>query len=388
MAKVPKKIMLDLPLKIALSESGATSFIYNKKKLSRLKMVDNTEESGIVLSNFAPSSLQKLILLDYVSKIELSLPEFTTSRQEIIDLAKLIVFSMLYRQFSAQVQKDLLVTDVIKKHNRAHPAQFFDSKTTVAPHTLQAIMKRYASHINDIRRLILDPLNLEIVRNNRYSDEEKNTYLLMIEKFLAKLSPYNWYLIVLFSKRNGFLEMLQVVRNALRDYMGKGTIAEYISLMLIEIASYCENMNMSKEAELMYRGFGESSITLFDPIVRKKIIAELRRKNKHVSVSWKFGGGSSAMGKQGVLQITVYNQDDEFQEVKESIETSKSADLKKKNLIDFYKELPMQKGRTDLGLYYLSYLDDACKQVNIKFDSHVAQFTASELTVINMTFNF
>ena len=254
MAKVPKKVMLDLPLKIALSEEGATSFIYNKKKLSRLKMVDNTEESGIVLSNFAPSSLQKLILLDYVSKIELSLPEFTTSRQEIIDLGKLIVFSMLYRQFSAQVQKDLLVTDVIKKHNRAHPAQFFDSKTTVAPHTLQSIMKRYASHINDIRRLILDPLNLEIVRNNRYSDEEKNTYLLMIEKFLAKLSPYNWYLIVLFSKKNGFLQMLQVVRDALRNYMGKGTIAEYISLMLIEIASYCENMNMSKEAEIMYRG--------------------------------------------------------------------------------------------------------------------------------------
>ena len=305
MAKVPKKVMLDLPLKIALSEEGATSFIYNKKKLSRLKMVDNTEESGIVLSNFAPSSLQKLILLDYVSKIELSLPEFTTSRQEIIDLGKLIVFSMLYRQFSAQVQKDLLVTDVIKKHNRAHPAQFFDSKTTVAPHTLQSIMKRYASHINDIRRLILDPLNLEIVRNNRYSDEEKNTYLLMIEKFLAKLSPYNWYLIVLFSKKNGFLQMLQVVRDALRNYMGKGTIAEYISLMLIEIASYCENMNMSKEAEIMYRGFGESSITLFDPIVRKKIIGELRRKNKLVSASWKFGGGELFAGKSGVHPRTI-----------------------------------------------------------------------------------
>ena len=84
----------------------------------------------------------------------------------------------------------------------------------------------------------------------------------------------------------------------------------------------------------------------------------------------------------------MYNQDDEFEQVKESIETSKSADLTKKNLIDFYKELPKQGGRTDLGLYYLSYLNDACKQVNIKFDSYVTQFSTSDLTVINMMFGF
>ncbi|WP_428770250.1 hypothetical protein V1L52_00055 [Treponema sp. HNW] len=388
MAKVPKKVTLELPLKVALSEGGAASFIRNNKKLSHLKMVDNSEENGVMLETFDPISLQKLILLDYVSKIEVSLPEFTTLRQDVIDFSKLIVFSMLYRQFSAQVQTDLLASDVIKKHNRAHPGQFFDNRTTVAPDTLRAIMKKYASHINDIKRLILDPLNAEIVKNKKFSDEEKNTYVLMIEKFLSKLSPYNWYLIVLFSKQPGFNQMLDAVRNGLRDYMGKGTIAEYISLMLLELASNCEASNMSKEAAKMYRGMGESSLTLYDPIVRKKIIAELVRKNKMVYVSWKFGGSSAAIGKQGMLQITVYNQDDEFQEVKESIETSKSADLNKKNLIDFYRELPQQGGRTDLGLYYLSYLNDACKQVNIKFDSYVTQFTSSDLTVINMMFNF
>ena len=388
MTKVPKKVALELPLKVALSEEGAASFIRNNKKLSRLKMVDNSEENGVTLESFDPISLQKLILLDYVSKIEVSLPEFTTLRQDVIDFSKLIVFSMLYRQFSKQVQTDLLASEVVKKHNRAHPGQFFDDKTPISPDTLRAVIKKYASHINDIKRLILDPLNAEIVRNKQFSDEEKNTYVLMIEKFLSKLSPYNWYLIVLFSKQSGFNEMLDAVRNGLRNYMGKGTIAEYISLMLLEIASNCEASNMAKEARLMYRGMGESNLTLYDPIVRKKIIAELVRKNKMVYVSWKFGGGSTAIGKQGKLRITVYNQDDEFEQVKESIETSKSADLTKKNLIDFYKELPKQGGRTDLGLYYLSYLNDACKQVNIKFDSYVTQFSSSDLTVINMMFGF
>ena len=43
---------------------------------------------------------------------------------------------------------------------------------------------------------------------------------------------------------------------------------------------------------------------------------------------------------------------------------------------------------TDLGLYYLSYLEDACKKVNIKFESIVNQSSSSDLTVINLKFNF
>ena len=177
MTKVPKKVALELPLKVALSEEGAASFIRNNKKLSRLKMVDNSEENGVTLESFDPISLQKLILLDYVSKIEVSLPEFTTLRQDVIDFSKLIVFSMLYRQFSKQVQTDLLASEVVKKHNRAHPGQFFDDKTPISPDTLRAVIKKYATHINDIKRLILDPLNAEIVRNKQFSDEEKNTYV-------------------------------------------------------------------------------------------------------------------------------------------------------------------------------------------------------------------
>ena len=51
----------------------------------------------------------------------------------------------------------------------------------------------------------------------------------------------------------------------------------------------------------------------------------------------------------------------------ENIQEKKSANLAKKSLIDFYREIPEGQGGTDLGLYYLSYLDEACKKVNVKF---------------------
>jgi hypothetical protein len=202
------------------------------------------------------------------------------------------------------------------------------------------------------------------------------------------LGLFNWYIIVTFFKKEGFDEILSSIRSVLNEYMEKTKIAEYTSLMLMELALSSENANMKKEAKIMYRGMEDNEMLIYDPEVRQKIIAELTRKHELVFISWKLGGGSTSIGKQGRLQITLYNKDDEFQEVKENIETKKSANLDKKSLIDFYRELPEGQEGTDLGLYYLSYLDEACKKVNVKFESLVNQYSSSDLTVINLILNF
>ena len=40
-----------------------------------------------------------------------------------------------------------------------------------------------------------------------------------------------------------------------------------------------------------------------------------------------------------------------------------------------------------MGLYYLSYLSEACEKVNVRFESNASQF-GSDLTVINLSFAF
>lgn len=170
--------------------------------------------------------------------------------------------------------------------------------------------------------------------------------------------------------------------------MEKSKIAEFVSVMIMELALNCENTNMRKEARIMYQGVEDCDSLLFDPAVRSKIIQELQKKHEQVFISWKLGGGSTTIGKQGRLQITLYNKDDEFQEVKENIESKSAADTNKRSLIDFYREMPEGQEGTDLGLYYLSYLDEACKKVNVRFESLVNQYSGSDLTVINLVLNF
>lgn len=387
MASAAKKPLLDLPLKVVLTEEGASYFIGNKKKLLRFRLADNAEEYGIMLNNFSPLSLQRMVLMDYISKVEISMVEFGSKRQEIMDFSKLIVYSLLYKQFNNQILEILLATDCIKKHNRANPAQLFDSKTKMSDSVLHSSLAGKSSLIRATRINILEPIKNNIICNKDFSAEEKNMYILMAEKFLNRLSLFNWYIILRFQKNDGFAEMVKGIRTLLKSYLEKSKVAEFTALMIMELAQMSENANMRTEARRIYPDADDK--VLYNPDLRQKIISELIRNHELVFLSWKIGGRASAIGKQGRLEITLYNKDDEFQEFKENVDQKKSADLNKKTLIDFYKDIPdSEKSGNDLGLYYISYLDDACRDMKIKFDSTVNQFSSSDLTVITLMFNF
>lgn len=382
-----RKMMIELPLKVVLTEDGVSNFISHKKKLIRFRLADNIEEYGISMRQFSPQSIQTMLMLDYISKIEISMPEFVTSRQEVMDLSKIIVYSLLYKQFDRDIYSAIIQCDCVRKYNRAHASQLIDEKTKMSEKQLRSILMSKDEVIGQTRAEILEPVWDSIRKNKDYSIEEKNIYMLMSEKFMNRMSLQNWYVITLFHKKEGFEDMIVSIRNILAQYMEKSRVAEYISVMVMELALNNENTNIRKEAKSMYPTVDDINALVVDPDVRSKIVKELQKKRVLVSVSWKLGGGSTSIGKQGRLQITLYNKDDEFQEVKENIETKASADTNKRTLIDFYRETP-DGGGTDLGLYYLSYLDDACKKVNVKFESIVNQFSTSDLTVINLIFNF
>jgi hypothetical protein len=383
-----KKSILNLPLKIILTQEGSTFFIRQNKKLLKFKLADNVEEYGISLEEFTPATVQRLLLIDYISKIEISKPEFVSSRQETMDLTKLIVYSVLYRQYDAYIFSQILNSDVIKKWNRYNPANIIDEKTHINENFLRSVLKKNEQIIFEAKQEILSPLYAFINKNTSLLPEEKNIQLLLSEKLLNNLRPFTWFIITKFRDADEFDSILRIIRSSLTEYMDKAKIAEYVALMLMELVINAENTNLRKEVKNMYKGSIDPNTVMFDPNIRKKVIAELERKHELVFVSWKLGGGSTSIGTQGKLQITLYNKDDQSETVRESINDKKNADLKKKSLIDFYKEIPEGEEDTNLGMYYLSYLSEACEKVNVKFESMANQFRDSDLTVINLSFIF
>lgn len=374
-------------MKVILTQEGTTFFINNRKNLKKFKLADNVEEYGIFLDTFTPGSLQRMILIDYVSKIEISQSEFMSIRQEIMDLSKLIVYSVLYRQFDAFIFSRVLSSDVIKLWNRRNPANIIDEKTRINDNFLQSKIQEKEADILEIKQNILAPMYAYISKNTALLPEEKNVHLLLSEKFLNNLRPFTWFIITQFKGMDGYELLIKDIRATLTEFMDKSKIAEYVSLMVIELAMNAENSNLKREAKSIFKGTIDANAVLFDPNIRRQVVDSLKRKGDLVYMSWKLGSKNASIGTQGRLQITLYNRESEYQNMKVTIDEKKSADLKKRSLMDFYKELPEGETNTELGLYYLSYLSEACEKVNVKFESLVNQIQGSDLTVITLNLN-
>lgn len=387
MSKPDRKTVLDLPLKVVLTEEGTTVFIRQNKKLAKFKLADNVEEYGLLLERFVPSSIQQMLLIDYISKIEISRPEFVSRRQEIMDLSKLIIYGLLYRQYNEYLFARLLASDVIKRWNRSNPSSIIDEKTHFNDSFLQNYLKDHTADLDRLKEEILGPLRTAITKNSNLLPDEKNIQLFLSEKFLNKLRPVCWFILLKFRDVEGFQTLVQELRSSLGIYMEKSRIAEYVALMIMELAVNAENTNLRREAATLYRGAIDPNAVLFDPNIRQRVIHELAKQNELLYLSWKIGGTSSSIGTQGKLQVTLYNRETDYQVLKDSIDSKKAADLKRKSLFDFYKALPETGADTDLGLYYLSYLNEACEKVGVKFESLVNQMKNSDTMVLSLSFN-
>ena len=253
MSSAEKERVITLPLKVILTQEGSTFFIKKKRKLLKFKLAGNVEEYGIALEEFDPSTIQRLILMGYVAKIEVSKSEFISSRQEVMDLSKLIVFSVLYNQYDEFVFNQLINSTIIKKWNRQNPANIIDEKTHINEKLLANVLEKNKEELHKTKKEILEPLHNFIMSNSTLEPSEKNIQLFLSEKFLDHIRPFTWFIITKFKKsEEQFAELLKTLRSSLVEYMDKTKIAEYISLMLMELIINAENTNLKKEVGILF----------------------------------------------------------------------------------------------------------------------------------------
>jgi hypothetical protein len=387
-----KKDIFELPLKFVFTEDGSSAFMRQNKRLVRMKMGDYTEEYGVSLEKISPAVIQRMLIIDYISRIEVSGVDPVAGRGEIIDLSKLIVYALLYRQHNITALARVLASEPVKKWNRANPSMVLDEKTQFKEGFLELFLREHGEAIAAVREDILGPIVVSVKKDERLQQDEKDIRLLLCGKFLDELDPVLWFVLLKFRvPRNtgvqslDFFTLTGEIRNSLEEFLRKSVIAEYAALMIIELAVNIENSNILREGQIRKLGKIDMRTVLADPQFRSVLIEDLRRKNSLVTFSWKIGGGSSSIGTGGRFQLTLYDKDTHFLEIRDAIETKKMADLSRRSLSDLYQDLARKGTDSELGLYYLSYLNEACERVGVKFESMVGE--VQDTTIITLSFS-
>jgi len=390
MAEEKRKKILELPMKIIFNEEGINFFIKSNKKLSKFKLADEVEQYGIFFDSFSPASVQKMMLINYIAYMEISRPEFMSKRQDVMDLSKLITYGTLYRRFDEIVFAKVLDSEAVRKWNRANPSSIIDRKTSINDTYLQQALEKNKPVVAGVKQEILKSIVATVQANGELLPEEKNVQLFLAEKFLTTLRPFTWFILVKFKDSDDLLLVMNDIETVLKEYMVKSKIAEYVSLMTMELAIMAENANIQSFAKNRYKGTLDPMAVMYDPEMRKMIVEEMRVRSQNVFLSWKVGGETSrGVNSRERLQVKIFNKETGFQDLKKSVDDTKNLNIKQKSLMDFYKEGTEENaGNTDLGLYYLSYLSEECQKVGIHFESLVNQIRESNLTVITLNLLF
>ncbi|MCK5199498.1 MAG: hypothetical protein KAR21_14160, partial [Spirochaetales bacterium] len=168
----------------------------------------------------------------------------------------------------------------------------------------------------------------------------------------------------------------------------KSRIAEYLSLMILEFTINAEISQLKKLSNRLYKDKVDFGRIIHNETIRNELLKFLQKKNEFLTLSWKIKGTSTSIGTGNRLQVMIYNKDVEYQKLKQEIDNKKSVDVKKKSLIDFYQDESENEFNSDLGMYYLSYMQEACKEQQIYFDSHMDQITERELNIITLSLMF
>ncbi len=390
MPEEKRKKILDLPMKIIFNEEGINFFIKSNKKLTKFKLADEAEQYGIFFDSFSPASVQKMLLINYISYMEITRPEFMSKRQDVMDLSKLITYGTLYRRFDELVFSKVIDSEVVRKWNRANPSSIIDRKTTINDTYLQQAMEKNKTVITGIKQETLRALVQEVQANEGLLPEEKNIQLFLAEKFLTTLRPFTWFILIKFKDSDDLVLLMTEIESVLKEFMVKSKIAEYLSLMTMELAIMAENSNLQSFSKTRYKGTLDPMAVMYDPEMRKMIVEEMRVRNQNVFLSWKVGGETSrSVNSRERLQVKIFNKEGGYADLKKSVDDTKNLVLKQRSLMDFYKEGPDEvAGNTELGLYYLSYLSEECQKVGVHFESLVNQIRESNLTVITLNLLF
>jgi hypothetical protein len=366
-----KKSSIDLTPHVILTNDGVGFFMDKGYKLSRISMADGSEQYGIKMAKVSPNSFQHMLRIGYLAQLEIARPEFTTVRSDLMDFSKLIVFGFLYKQFD-QVLFDMLVgSSMIKDWNRANPGNIIDEKTKINDKFLNDVLAQNAEQLKSIRKAITAPLLERIATDTSLQADEKNIMIFLADRFLEYTRPFIWFILTRFSSDIEHKELIQRTRKQLDLYIRRSKIADYLTLLLMELAISAETLNMMSFAERAYGEGTDTRVMLFDPVKREALMKAMEKTQTNLTIAWKIGStNGSSIGTENKLELIIYNREAEYLELKEKVEEKmKSGSIV--SLGQFYKS--SSAGNAEMGLLYLGYLQDECDKVGMRLTSRVGE---------------
>lgn len=372
---------IDLKSKIVLSKEGAAFFKNRATGLHTFTTPDGDTRYGFKLRMVDVPWLKRLLLTGFVEKAEFPVPDLSSVKNEIGDLARLVIFSMLYGYFNSTIIDRAVRTEVIAKWNRSHPHQALDAQNAVSPVELKNALKSRSDAIEAIKKEISEPIIRSLLIDTRKTDEERKRLVHFIRELLDTVDPLI-YFVLLCSTPLERQKIEQDVIKVIHTVLDRVDLADYLSLMVLELMSAAER---SPLIELLGPETKPSEVRtiLENPDKRRELIFKLPNGLASIMV-WSLSK-RWAMGRWRYrLKLSLYDGSSSFEDTKRMFDERGRLSLGEKSLQELYEQGTGPYGDDGLGWYYLSFIAEACEHMGVHFEAAVKERQGKGTAAVNL----
>jgi hypothetical protein len=219
------------------------------------------------------------------------------------------------------------------------------------------------------------------------SDEDKQTRIRSLDKFIAWIDHRIWYIYLIVYQTQLRRELLQSFANMIITYLSRTQVATHLSSLLMEFIQNAEKAHF--ERIIVRTGLArpkEVDSFLRDKANREKVISEASRVNQMLELAWNMNPETVGIGQQYRIGITLSNMGLITEDMRSSLTKKMRTDVNGISLSSFYKgDKNDDKLGAGLGLLYNSYLEDLCQKEGLMYSCNIFPEPEKEKTTVKIS---
>lgn len=385
-----RNLFFSVPSRIILNERGTAFFIAHSKPLFCFESADGERQFGFHFERTEFSWLKKLILNNYLKKVEVQVKDAGACRRHLEDVIKLVFFSLFRRRINVSILGAIYDSPMIRAWNRINPKKSIGPGMKITGGTFRDLL--YSKDPGKLEEL-KDELFRSVIKNlpplpaePRDDFRERRNF---INDVIARINPLVFFVLA-GSKAEDKSMLIQNISKGILECVHRLDIVNLAALLAIELVSAAERSALVR----MLENAGNIAGILEDPAKRKSLMNEKRFRGSTVVVA--VPGDLPQENRRFRFRISVYNDGADAEAERKLMEdfTVKNFTFKDgRDLEEFFKAPRSRRENSvyeDNGLcfYHLNTLRDQCRKNNILLDAVIKNSSSGKSVVTSLWFGF
>ena len=330
------------PTHIILTEEGVSYFVRRNRRLQRFRLLNGEEDYGLLLSQYAPSSMDKLISNGLVHKMQFPVADAVQYREMVLQHVTLTVQGGVSVYASHAMSTILEASDVSIQWKRKHPrstlstgrdgskvARFLDAKSS--------------EHRAQRDRFVADTVALyQKVRGRAIDDGGRK---MIQERCLPAIPSGAWFLLLAEPNDESSASLWESLVGEAVHLVQLHELADYVALVWVELLAGMQQKERQTDS---------------DQIPTAYLLTQMG-----------FRGSSRSGGPAGRYRIHMIASTDSIRfdalrtDFDQLLDHSAGSE---ERFAGFYRSAT--RGDGDLGHYYAGFLEEMCGKLNVGFESY------------------